>query len=70
MTVSRSDFLLDDKVRIVVPLHPSSEDLFLVKSKGTTGFRGGSSELVNEYCPIIPETGIILKAIDAVKARN
>lgn len=41
-----------------------------IRLKGTTGFRGGSDEFIDDYGPVIPSNAVILKAISVVKART
>lgn len=41
-----------------------------VHLKGTTGFRGGSSDYNNEWGPVIGDNAILLKAISFVKKRG
>jgi hypothetical protein len=41
-----------------------------VRLKGTTGFRGGDPDFVNHFGPVIPNNGVILKAISVVRKRQ
>jgi hypothetical protein len=41
-----------------------------VRLKGTTGFRGADPGFTNDYEPIIPRNGVILKAISIVQKRG
>jgi hypothetical protein len=41
-----------------------------VRLKGTTGFRGGSPDFINDYGPVISNNAVILKAISVVKKRG
>jgi hypothetical protein len=41
-----------------------------VRLKGTTGFRGGDSGWINDFGPVIPNNGVILKAISSTKKRQ
>ncbi|MGO8786650.1 MAG: glycoside hydrolase family 20 zincin-like fold domain-containing protein [Terriglobia bacterium] len=41
-----------------------------VRLKGTTGFRGGDPGWVNDFGPVIPTNGVILKAISVVRKRQ
>lgn len=40
-----------------------------IRLKGTTGFRGGDSDFINDFGPVIPNNGVILKAISITKKR-
>jgi len=41
-----------------------------IRLKGTTGFRGGSPDFVNDFGPVIPKNAVILKAVSVVKRRS
>jgi Glycosyl hydrolase family 20, catalytic domain len=41
-----------------------------VRLKGTTGFRGGDSDFINGFGPVIPNNAVYLKAISVVRARR
>jgi len=41
-----------------------------VRLKGTTGFRGGDPGWVNDFGPVIPNNGVILKAMSIVRKRQ
>jgi hypothetical protein len=41
-----------------------------IRLKGTTGFRGGSSRFIDDFGPVIPNNGVMLKAITAVRKRS
>ena len=41
-----------------------------IRLKGTTGFRGASSDFNNDWGPVIPSNGVILKAISMVQKRG
>jgi hypothetical protein len=41
-----------------------------IRLKGTTGFRGGDPGWENNFGPVIPNNGVILKAISVVKKRQ
>jgi hypothetical protein len=41
-----------------------------VRLKGTTGFRGGDAGWINDFGPVIPENGVILKAVSVVAKRQ
>ena len=41
-----------------------------IRLKGSTGFRGGSEHFTDDYGRVIPNNGILLKAITLVKKRN
>ena len=41
-----------------------------VRLKGTTGFRGGDPGWLNDFGPVIPNNGVILKALTVVRKRQ
>jgi hypothetical protein len=41
-----------------------------IRLKGTTGFRGASSDFTDDYGPALTNNGVILKALTAVQKRN
>jgi len=41
-----------------------------VHLKGTTGFRGGDPDFVNDFGPVIPRNAVILQAISIVRKRS
>jgi hypothetical protein len=41
-----------------------------IRLKGTTGFRGGDADFINDFGPVIPNNGVILKAVTVVKKRQ
>lgn len=41
-----------------------------VRLRGTTGFRGGDSDFINGFGPVIPNNAVYLKAISAVRKRG
>lgn len=41
-----------------------------VRLRGTTGFRGGDAGFINDFGPVIPNNGVILRAITVVKKRQ
>ena len=41
-----------------------------VRLKGTTGFRGGDADFINDRGPVIPANAVYLKAVSAVKKRE
>lgn len=41
-----------------------------IRLKGTTGFRGGDADFINDFGPVIPNNGVILKAVTVVRKRQ
>jgi hypothetical protein len=41
-----------------------------IRLKGTIGFRGGDADFINDFGPVIPNNGVILKAISVTRKRQ